>query len=92
MCLGIPGKIIEITDPALLLAIVDVSGVRRQINITCVIDEGMQPADCVGKWVLVHAGFAMARIDEEEARRTLVLMEEIGALQDELASIRNASV
>jgi hydrogenase expression/formation protein HypC len=46
----------------------------------------------VGKWVLIHAGFAMARIDEEEARRTLVLMEEIGALQDELASIRNASV
>jgi len=51
----------------------------------------MQPADCLGKWVLIHAGFAMARIDEEEARRTLVLMEEIGALQDELASIRSAS-
>ncbi len=59
MCLGIPGQITEITDAAKKLAKVDVSGVQRQINIACIVDEAHPPESCVGDWVLVHVGFAM---------------------------------
>ena len=84
MCVGIPGQIVEITDAHANLAMVDVSGVRRQVNIACVVD-GEHPADaCVGDWVLIHVGFAMSRIDEEEARRTLEVLTELGEAQKEM--------
>ena len=62
MCLGIPGRIVEITDADLNLAVADVSGVKRKVNVTCVSGEGA--AALVGQWVLIHVGFAMAIIDE----------------------------
>lgn len=77
MCLGIPGKIIEITDVKQKLAIVDVGGVKRQVNIACIVDEQHPASACVGDWVLVHVGFAMSRVNEEEAAETLRLLEEI---------------
>jgi hydrogenase expression/formation protein HypC len=77
MCLGIPGQIIEITDANNKLAIVDIGGVKRQVNITCIIDEQHPPEKCVGDWVLVHVGFAMNRINEKEAAETLQLLQEI---------------
>ncbi|MFQ4143507.1 MULTISPECIES: HypC/HybG/HupF family hydrogenase formation chaperone [Chlorogloeopsis] len=77
MCLGIPGQIIEITDANNKLAIVDIGGVKRQVNITCIIDEQHPPEKCVGDWVLVHVGFAMNRINEKEAAETLNLLQEI---------------
>ncbi|NWF60394.1 MAG: HypC/HybG/HupF family hydrogenase formation chaperone [Fischerella sp.] len=77
MCLGIPGQIIEITDTNNKLAIVNVAGVKRQVNIACIIDDQHPPESCVGDWVLVHVGFAMNRINEKEAVETLQLLQEI---------------
>jgi hydrogenase expression/formation protein HypC len=88
MCLGIPGRIVEITDAAKLLAKVDIAGVKRQVNIICVVDEEHPVESCVGDWVLVHVGFAMSRLDEEEARKTLELLAELGEVQDELEAMR----
>ncbi|MBP5974903.1 HypC/HybG/HupF family hydrogenase formation chaperone [Brasilonema sp. CT11] len=77
MCLGIPGKIIEITDVKQKLAVVNVGGVKRQVNIACIVDEQHSVESCVGDWVLVHVGFAMNRINEKEAMETLQLLEEL---------------
>jgi hydrogenase expression/formation protein HypC len=77
MCLGIPGQIIEITDIKQKLALVKVAGVKRQVNIACIVDEQHPVESCVGDWVLVHVGFAMNRINEKEAQETLQLLEEL---------------
>ena len=74
MCLGIPGRIVKIDDAARMLATVDVSGVKRQVNIACIVDEEHPVSSCVGEWVLVHVGFAMSRIDELEAAETLKIL------------------
>jgi hydrogenase expression/formation protein HypC len=72
------------------LGVVDVCGVRRQINLACIVDDKHPIAGCVGEWVLVHVGFAMSRIDQEEARLTLEVLQQLGEAQAELASIRAA--
>lgn len=77
MCLAIPGQITEITDIQNQLAIVNVSGVKRQINIACIIDDAHPIESCVGDWVLVHVGFALNRLDESEAAETLKILAEI---------------
>lgn len=91
MCLGIPGRITEITDAGNMLAMVDVCGVRRQINISCIVDEHHPIDSCTGDWVLVHVGFAMSRIDEAQAAETLALLRELGDMQRELESVRAAT-
>lgn len=88
MCLGIPGQIVEITNEACKLAMVDVSGVKREVNVACIINEDHPLDQCVGDWVLVHVGFAMSRIDEEEAALTLKVLQELGEAQEELAAMR----
>jgi hydrogenase expression/formation protein HypC len=80
MCLGIPGQIVEITDANNKLALVNVGGVKRQINLACIVDEEHPVESCVGDWVLVHVGFALNRIDEEEAAETLKMLQEIVTL------------
>ncbi|MGB3652410.1 MAG: HypC/HybG/HupF family hydrogenase formation chaperone [Rivularia sp. (in: cyanobacteria)] len=80
MCLGIPGQIIEINDVTNKLATVEVSGVKRQINIACIVDEEHPPESCIGDWVLVHVGFAMNRINEKDAKETLQLLQEMAEL------------
>lgn len=92
MCLGIPGQIVEIVDAEKKLGQVDVSGVKRQVNLACVVDEEHPIESVVGEWVLVHVGFAMSRIDPEEARRTLELLRELGEAQAELDAMRDAEV
>lgn len=87
MCLGIPGQIVEICDADNNLALVDVGGVQRIINIAFVVDDNRPPAACVGDWVLVHVGFAMSRLDEAEAMRTLALLRELGEAQAEMAAM-----
>ncbi|HAG82838.1 MAG TPA: hydrogenase assembly protein HupF [Cyanobacteria bacterium UBA11162] len=77
MCLGIPGQIIEITDINRQLALVDIGGVKRQVNIACIVDQSHPIETCVGDWVLVHVGFAMNRLDEQEAAETLELLKEL---------------
>lgn len=92
MCLGIPGQITEITDPQNLMARVDVGGVKRAVNIACIVDEQHPAEACVGDWVLVHVGFAMSRIDAEEARKTMALLQQLGDAQEELAAMQTSGV
>ena len=91
MCLGIPGRIIRIDDAAKKLATVDVSGVKRQINIACIVDEAHPVEACLGDWVLVHVGFAMSRIDEREAAATLQILTELGEALAEIEAMRSAA-
>jgi hydrogenase expression/formation protein HypC len=91
MCLGIPGQIIEITDAERLLAKVDVSGVKREVNIACIVNDEHPANACIGDWVLVHVGFAMSRIDEDEASRTLQILEELGEVQEELDAMQQGA-
>lgn len=79
MCLGIPGQIVEITDASKKLALVNVGGVFRQVSIACIVDETHPVTDCIGDWVLIHVGFAMNRIDEQQAAETLTLLRELAA-------------
>jgi hydrogenase expression/formation protein HypC len=88
MCLGIPGQIVRIDDAARKLATVDVGGVRRQVNIACIVSEAHPVAACVGDWVLIHVGFAMSRINEQEAAETLKILTELGEAQAELEAMR----
>lgn len=91
MCLGIPGQIVELIDTDNLIAQVDVAGVKRAVNIACVVDAAHPAETCVGDWVLVHVGFAMSRIDEDEAHKTLALLNELGEAQQELEAMRNSA-
>lgn len=89
MCLGIPGRIVEITDPANYLAKVDVSGVQRTISVR-LLENDMPDSD---EWVLVHVGFAMAKIDETEAMRTLAAIQKLGdAYTTEMAAFDSSAI
>ncbi len=88
MCLGVPGQIVAISDAENLLGVVSVSGVRREINLVCIVDAEHPIESCVDDWVLVHVGFAMSRIDEAEAAKTLQLLSELGEMQAELEALQ----
>jgi hydrogenase expression/formation protein HypC len=90
MCLGIPGRIVSISDAGSKLGVVDVCGVKREVNLACIVDCNHPVASCIGDWVLVHVGFAMSRIDESEAHLTLALLEQLGEAQAELTAMRGA--
>ena len=77
MCLAIPGQVVELVDEANRIARVDVVGVRRNINISLLDDDGIGARP--GDWVLIHVGFALSKVDEEEAHATLRLLERMGA-------------
>ncbi len=77
MCLAIPGQILEVVDEPNRLAKVDVAGVRRNVNIGLLDSDG-EGAE-VGDWVLIHVGFAISKVDEEEALATRRLLEGMGA-------------
>ena len=91
MCLGIPGQIVEVSDAQGSLAVVDIGGVKRVVNIAFIVDDGQPLASCVGTWVLVHVGFAMSRLDEAEAARTLALLRDLGTAQDEINALHDSS-
>jgi len=89
MCLGIPGEVIELLADQPDLARVNVSGVKRVINIGLLGDDPPEP----GEWVLIHVGFALSRIDEKEAAAALEFLEGIGqAYADELAALAESQV
>ena len=90
MCLAIPGQVIEFVDVGNQIARVDVVGVRRTVNVGLLIDEdgGVGPGD----WVLIHVGFAISKIDEEEARATRELLEAMGAEYEQELEELKASV
>jgi len=74
MCLAIPGVVVEIVDPELRHATVEIAGVRRTVNVGLLDDEGVEAGD----WVLVHVGFALSKVDEQEADATLKLLRGLG--------------
>lgn len=82
MCLGIPGRITAITDPARQMAVAEVSGVRREVNVACVAGNDLDAL--VGQWALIHVGFAMSLIDEDEAEKTLQALKDLGEAQETL--------
>ncbi len=86
MCLAIPGQIVEVEDAENHLAMVEVAGVRRRINVGLI--DAIEPGD----WVLIHVGFAMSRIDEAEAMATHRLLQEMGAEYEEELEELKASV
>jgi hydrogenase expression/formation protein HypC len=87
VCLAIPGQIVELTDPVNRLARVDVAGVRRNVNIGLL--DGAGPGD----WVLIHVGFAISQVDEEEALATRELLERMGAEYElELQELQESSI
>lgn len=88
MCLGIPGRITAITDASRLMAMAEVSGVRREVNVACVAGNDLD--GLVGQWVLIHVGFAMSLIDEEEAAATLEALRDLGEAQEALDQMRAA--
>jgi hydrogenase expression/formation protein HypC len=84
MCLAVPGRVVEIIDAgdiAFRRAMVDFGGVRKEINLA------YTPEAEVGKYVLVHVGFAISVIDEAEAQRVFQYLAELGALKEELGEI-----
>ena len=90
MCLGIPGQIVEITDSERKLGLVDVSGVKREVNLACVAGDELALDSLIGDWVLIHVGFAMSRLNEEEAEATLKVLQELGEIQEELAAMEQS--
>jgi len=93
MCLAIPGQIVEIVDAGNQIAKVDVAGVLRNVNVGLVGDGSADEAARVGDWVLIHVGFAMSRIDEEEAFATLQLLREMGeAFTEELEELSASGI
>ncbi len=90
MCLGIPAQIIEISDPKSKLAHVDVNGTVQEVNISGVMNDPEKIEECIGKWVLVHMGFATSKINEEEAQLTIKILRELGKAQEELEATRTS--
>ncbi len=87
MCLAIPGQILEVVDESNRLARVDVAGVQRNVSIGLLDDAGP------GDWVLIHVGFAISKVDEEEARATRDLLERMGAdYEQELRELRESVI
>jgi len=89
MCLGIPGEVIEVLPDQSDLARVNVSGVRRVINIGLLSDDPPEP----GEWVLIHVGFALSKIDEAAAAAALEFLEGIGqAYEEELRALQESMI
>jgi hydrogenase expression/formation protein HypC len=87
MCLAVPGQIVDLVDVSVGLASVEIAGVRRTVNVGLLDEPGP------GDWVLVHVGFAIARVDEEEARATLALLEQMGAeYETELEELKGSRI
>jgi hydrogenase expression/formation protein HypC len=89
MCLGIPGQIVEMVDDENHIAKVNVSGVKRNVNIILVRPDGIVPGD----WVLIHVGFAMSKIDEAEAHETMKTLQLMGDVYtDELKMLHRSQI
>jgi hydrogenase expression/formation protein HypC len=91
MCLAIPGQVVEIVDEDNRLAKVEVAGVRRTVNVGLL--DGNGNGARAGDWVLIHVGFAMSKVDEEEAQATLRLLQQMGdAYEQELEDLKTSVI
>ena len=91
MCLAIPGQVVEVVDEQNRLARVDVAGVLRNVNVSLLDGDGAgtEPGD----WVLVHVGFALSKVDEDEAYATLDLLQQMGqAFEQDLEDLKTSVV
>ncbi|HZU15695.1 MAG TPA: HypC/HybG/HupF family hydrogenase formation chaperone [Candidatus Dormibacteraeota bacterium] len=90
MCLAVPGRVLELVDEERQIAKVEVAGVRRNVSIGLLTgDERPRPGD----YVLIHVGFALTRIDEQEALETQRVLESLGqAYLDEVEQIKASSI
>jgi hydrogenase expression/formation protein HypC len=90
MCLAIPGQVVEVVDDHNRIAKVEIAGVRRNVNIGLLDEDGdgARPGD----WVLIHVGFALSKVDEEEAKATLRLLAQMGAEYEQELEELKASV
>lgn len=87
MCLAIPGRVVQVVDAENLLAQVEVAGVLRNVNFGLL--DGVEPGD----WVLIHVGFALSKVDESEAKATLLLLQEMGeAYEQELEDLKASAI
>ncbi len=84
MCLGIPGKIIAIDDESTMTAVVEIGTIQRKVNVACVAPSAEPLSSLISQWVLVHVGFAMSIINEEEANKTLDILQQWSSLDEEL--------
>lgn len=84
MCIGIPGQIVALDETQPGTAWVDVCGVRRSVNIMLVAADKPASLALLSHWVLVHVGFAMSRLDEDEALETLQLLQEMGEVESDV--------
>jgi hydrogenase expression/formation protein HypC len=90
MCLAIPGQVIELVDDVNQIAKVDVVGVRRNVNVGLLASDGDEARP--GDWVLIHVGFALSKVDEDEARATLALLQRMGREYEQELEELKASV
>jgi hydrogenase expression/formation protein HypC len=91
MCLAIPGQIVEWVDKDLNIAKAQVAHVRRNVNVGLLAET--EDAVEIGDWVLIHVGFAMSKVDEEEARATRAFLEELGdPYREELAELKASTI
>ena len=84
MCLAIPGKIVELDANSANLAVVDVVGVRRKVDLGLLQDEAIQPGD----WVLIHVGFAMSKISEADAADQMRILAILGENEAAMQEVR----
>lgn len=83
MCLAIPGQIVQFESPAKHMATVDVSGVKRQVNLDLLRGSSLE----VGDWVLIHVGFAMSKISEAQAQEQLQLLTMLGEAEEAMKEL-----
>jgi hydrogenase expression/formation protein HypC len=90
VCLAIPGQVVEVADEENRIARVDVAGVRRNVNVGLLDEDGGVAA---GEWVLIHVGFALSKVDEDEAHGTLRLLQQMGEAYDqELEDLKTSAI
>jgi hydrogenase expression/formation protein HypC len=91
MCLAIPGQVLELVDESNRIAKVDVAGVQRNVNVGLLDHDGQGARP--GEWVLIHVGFAMSKVDEDEAQATLGLLQQMGdAYEQELEDLKSSVI
>lgn len=89
MCLAIPGQVKAFVDETGHIARVDVGGVKRKVNVGLVVDDGLE----VGDWVLIHVGFAIQKVDEEEAAETYAFLEDLGEeFEQEMEELKGSDI
>jgi hydrogenase expression/formation protein HypC len=93
VCLAIPGRVVKVLDDANRLALIDVAGVKRSVNVGLLDGDDGETGVQAGEWVLIHVGFALSKIDEREALATLELLQQMGAdYEQELRELRAGAI